>query len=100
LDSQGSVGEGKTGKATPDAGRKSVSEKSQVTGVHQQEPFEKSSSHHTEYFVRLVKDKRTGKNGAEFLIVWRDFPFDKHGTVGTYNYFDGIGQYDLLQKQY
>ncbi len=60
LDSQGSVDEGRTGKATPDAGGKSVSEKSQVTGVHQQEPFEKSSSHHTEYFVCLVKDKRTG----------------------------------------
>jgi hypothetical protein len=28
-----------------------------------------------EYFVRVVtKDKRTGKNGPEFLIGWRDFP--------------------------
>jgi hypothetical protein len=38
-------------------------------------PFEKSSSKQTAYFVRVVtKDKRTGKNGPEFLIGWRDFP--------------------------
>jgi hypothetical protein len=52
---KGSVGEGETGKrakTTPDAGGKSVSEKSQATCTSKN-PFEKSSSQHTEYFVRV-----------------------------------------------
>jgi hypothetical protein len=63
---KGSVGENETGKkakTTPDAGGKSMSEKSQATRTSKK-PFEKSSSQHTEYFVRVVKDKRTGKNDA------------------------------------
>ena len=51
---KGSVGVGETGKkvkTTPDAGGKSVSEKSQVTRTSTVNPFEKSSSQHTEYFV-------------------------------------------------
>ena len=75
---KGSVGEGETGKkakATPQAAGKSVSEKSQATSTSKY-PFEKSCSQHTEYFVRVVKDKRTRKNGAEFLIGWLDFPLE------------------------
>ena len=56
-----------------------MSEKSQAT-LTSKNPYEKSSSHHTEYFVRVVKDKRTGKNGTEFLIGWRDFPLEKDDT--------------------
>ena len=62
------MGDGETGKqakATPHVGVKSMSEKSQAT-------LRKSSSQNTEYFVRVVKDKRTGKNGAEFFIGWRE----------------------------
>jgi hypothetical protein len=33
-----------------------------------------------EFFVREVKDKRMTKNGPEFLIGWRDFPFKKNDT--------------------
>ena len=59
---------GKKAKTTPDAGGKSVSEKSQATR-NSKNPFEKSSSKQTEYLFRVVtKDKRTGKNGPEFLI--------------------------------
>ena len=64
-----SVGEGKTGKkakTTPDAVGKSVNEKSEATRTSKN-PFEKSSSQHTEYFVRVVKDKRTEKNGVELV---------------------------------
>jgi hypothetical protein len=32
-------------------------------------PFEKSKSKQTEFFVREVKDKRMTKNGPEFLIA-------------------------------
>ena len=63
------MGEGETGKkasATPHAGWKSVSEKSHYTRTSKN-PFEKSSSQHTEYFVRVVKDKRTEKNGADVV---------------------------------
>ena len=54
---KGSVGGGEVGKrvkTTPDAGGKSVSEKSQA--AHLQEPLEKSESKQTEFFVREVKD--------------------------------------------
>ena len=67
---QGSVGgreTGKKAKTTPDAGGKSVSEKSQDTRTCSN-PFEKSESKQTEFFVREVKDKRMTKNGPEFLI--------------------------------
>jgi hypothetical protein len=59
---------GKTTKTTPDTGGKSVSEKSQVTSTCRN-PFEKSKSKQTEFFVREVKDKRMTKNGPEFLIT-------------------------------
>jgi hypothetical protein len=54
--------EGKKDKTTPDVGGKSLSEKSQSTCTSKN-PFEKSSSKQTTYFVLLFKDKRTGKNG-------------------------------------
>ncbi len=31
-----------------------------------------------------MKDKRTGKNGTEFLSGWRDFPLDKDDTSDDY----------------
>jgi hypothetical protein len=72
-----SVGEGEAGKkdkTNPDMGVKSVSEEYQARRTSKN-PFQKSSSNQTEYFVRVVtKEKRTGKNGPEFLIGWRDFP--------------------------
>jgi hypothetical protein len=58
---------GKKAKTTPDAGGKSVSEKSQDTRTCSN-PFEKSESKKTEFFVREVKDKRMTKNGPVFLI--------------------------------
>jgi hypothetical protein len=61
----GSVGgdeAGKRAKTTPDAGGKSVSEKSQATRTCSN-LFEKSESKQTEFFVREVKDKRMTKNG-------------------------------------
>ena len=57
---------GKKDKVTPHSVGKSVSEKSQDTYTSNN-PFEKSCSQ-PEYFVRVVKDRRTGKNGAELLI--------------------------------
>ena len=79
---KGSVGGGEAGKkakTTPDAGEKSVSEKSQDTRTCRN-PFEKSKSKQTEFFVREVKDKRMTKNGPEFLIGWRDFPLERDDT--------------------
>ncbi len=40
-------------------------------------PLKNHRSQHKEYFVRVVKDKRTWKSVAEFLIGWRDVPLDK-----------------------
>ena len=71
--------EGKRAKTTPDVGEKSVSEKSQVTRTCRN-PFEKSKSKQTEFFVRDVKDKLMTKNGPEFLIGWRDFPLERDDT--------------------
>ncbi len=51
-------------KTTPDAGGKSVSEKSQATRAWRN-PFEKSKSKQTEFFVREGKDKRMTKNGPD-----------------------------------
>jgi hypothetical protein len=70
---------GKKAKTTPDAGEKSVSEKSQATRTCRN-PFEKSKSKQTEFFVREVKDKRMTKNGPEFLIGWCDFPLERDDT--------------------
>jgi hypothetical protein len=56
---KGCVGEseeGKKDKTTPDVGGKSLSEKSQSTCTSKN-PFEKSSSKQTAYFVLLFKDK-------------------------------------------
>ena len=53
-----SVGGGEAGekaKTTPDAGGKSVSEKSQGLTSTNKNPFEKSSSKQTQNFVRVVK---------------------------------------------
>ena len=58
---KGSVGGGearKKAKTTPDAGEKSVSEKSQAT--------------------RTCRNPT--KNGPEFLIGWRDFPLEREDT--------------------
>ena len=68
---KGIVGGGESGKrakTTPDSGGKSVSEKSQATRTCRN-PFEKSQSKQTEFFVREVKDKRMTKNGPGFLIA-------------------------------
>jgi hypothetical protein len=65
--SVGGVEAGKKTKTTPDAGGKSVSEKSHDTRTCSN-PFQKSESKQTEFFVREVKDKRMTKNGPEFLI--------------------------------
>ena len=57
------MGEGETGKkakTTPDAGGKSVSEKSQVTRTSKN-LFEKSCSKHTEDFVCVVKENGLGR---------------------------------------
>jgi hypothetical protein len=43
-------------------------------------PFEKSRSKQSEFFVREVKDKRMTKNGPEFLIGWFDFPLERDDT--------------------
>ena len=55
-----------------------MSEKSQVTRTSNN-LFETSNTK-TQFFVREVKDRRTTKNGVEFLIGWRDFPLDKDDT--------------------
>ncbi len=75
---KGSVGVGEAGqkaKTTSDAGEKSVSEKSQATCTCRN-PFEKSKSKQTDFFVREVKDKRMTKRmvlssssgGVTFLL--------------------------------
>jgi hypothetical protein len=46
------------------------------TGTH---PFEASTGQNAQYYVGVVKDKRTGKNGLEFLIGWRDL--SSHGIL-------------------
>ena len=48
-------------------GGKSVSEKSQATRTSK-DPFEKSSSQHTEYFVHVVKDQ-VQKSESERMIA-------------------------------
>ncbi len=70
---------GKKAKTTPDAGGKSVSEKSQATRTCRK-PFEKSKNKQTEFVVCEVKDKRMTKDGPEFLIGLRDFPLEKDDT--------------------
>jgi hypothetical protein len=52
-------------------------EDSHVTAVARtsKDSFEAASTgQKTQYYVGVVKDKRTGKNGLEFLIVWREYP--------------------------
>ena len=55
-------------------------------------PFEASRSEKPQYFVDVVKDKRTKNNNLEFLIGWRDFPNPIHDTweclaplIGSYD---------------
>ena len=79
---KGSVREGETGKkakSTQHEGGTSVSETSQVTCTNKN-PFKRSSSH-KEYFVHVVKDRRSGKNGVEFLIG--NHPFCLQNGSGT-----------------
>ena len=85
---------GKKVKTTPDAGEKSVSEKSQATRTCRN-PFEKSKSKQTEFFVREVKDKRMTKNGPEFLIGWRDFPLERDDT---WEPISNLTKYHLLKE--
>ena len=78
---KGTVGEGAAGKKTKvthHPGGQSVIEKSLTTRTSKN-VFEKSNSK-TQYFVREVKGRRMTKNGAEFLIGWRDVPLDKDDT--------------------
>jgi hypothetical protein len=42
--------------------------------------FETSRSEKPQYFVDVVKDKRTKNNNLEFLIGWCDFPNPIYGT--------------------
>ena len=80
-----SVGGGETGKkakTTPDAGEKSVSEKSQATRTCRN-PFEKSKSKQTEFFVREVKDKLITKNGLSSSSGGVTFLL-KEMILGTY----------------
>ncbi len=51
-----------------------MSEKSQTTRTSKNSS-EKSCSQQ-EYFARVVKDRRTGKNGVKFLIGLCDLPLD------------------------
>ena len=47
--------------------------------------LEASTGQKTQYYVGVVKDKRTGKNGLEFLIGWcqvRWVEIDNAGRVG------------------
>ena len=39
-----------------------------------------ASGRKTQYYVRVVKDRRTAKNGLEFLIGCRDYPDSKYDT--------------------
>jgi hypothetical protein len=57
--------------------RRETCEDSHVTAVARtsKDSFEAASTgQKTQYYVGVVKDKRTGKNGLEFLIVWREYP--------------------------
>jgi hypothetical protein len=45
-------------------------------------PFEESTGQKTQYYVGVLKDKRTGKNGLEFLLGWCDCPHSKYDTQG------------------
>ncbi len=74
---KGSVGEGEAGKkakTTPDAGGKSVSEKSQATRTNRN-PFEKSRSKQTQYFVHVSTNGLGGmvmsssSGGVTFLLT-------------------------------
>ena len=67
-------------KSQPTGGK--VNEKSHVTAVTRtsKSPFEASTGQKTQYYVGVLKDKRTGKNGLAFLIGWRDYPDSKYDT--------------------
>ena len=57
-----------------------MSEKSHVTTVTRTRKslFEVSTGQKTQYCVGAVKDKRTGKNGLEFLIGLCDYSDSKY----------------------
>ena len=58
-----------------------VSEKFHVTVTRtRKNPFEASTGQTTQYYVSVMKDKLTGKNGVEFLIGWREIG---SGTTNT-----------------
>ena len=77
-----------------------MSEKSQVTRTYRN-PFEKSKSKQTEFFVSEVKDKRMTKNGHEFLLGWYDFPLEKDDTLEPITNLTGMEHMICeFQKQY
>ena len=69
---------------TKSIGEKCVSENSTVGNLVRRtsnNPFEVSRSEKPQYFVDVVKDKRTKNNNVEFLIGWCDFPNPIHFCV-------------------
>ncbi len=58
-------------KSQPTGGTLTVSEESHVTRTSENR-FDAATGQKTQYYVGVVKDKRTGKDGLEFLIGWRD----------------------------
>ncbi len=63
-------------------------------------PFEASRSE-KQYFVDVVKDKRTKNKNLEFLIRWRDFPNPIHDTWDPLAHLTG-SEHDLVRmaRQY
>jgi hypothetical protein len=55
----------------------------------------------SQYFVDVVKDKRTKINNLEFLIRWRDFPNPIHDTWDPLVHLTG-SEHDLVRmaRQY
>ena len=52
-------------------------------------PFETSRRDKPQYFVDVVKEKRTKNNNLEFLIGCHDFPDPVHDTWETLSYLSG-----------
>ena len=52
-------------------------------------PFEVSRRDKSQYFVDVVKDKRTKNNNLEFLIGWRGFPDPNHDTWEPLHHLSG-----------
>jgi hypothetical protein len=56
--------------------------------------FETSRRDKPQYFVDVVKDKRTKNNILEFLIGWRDFPDPVHDTWDPLAHLFRVRTYD------